>query len=327
MTAEIKARRQSKRHFTESEIVEWFLQMFEALDYLHQSKVLHRDLKTSNIFISKNGSLKIGDFGIAKVLENSHQKAQTMVGTPYYMSPEICQNESYSFKSDVWSLGCILFEMCNLKRAFEASNLLSLVTQIIDKPADRILPFYSPELNDLVQQMLIKNPDKRASIRELKNHVLLRDKLGSSTDGENESPSTNRLGITARMNICSFKGSGFESVNNFREESIEEIKSGDRTSLNSVDNYKNQKENKPVGQLLKKSVQGTLVKCFSKEKSLSNIKNQLESTLGNVGKEDNFDVTFESEIFGKKPVTKKEEIFVGKDTDDLEVFTKKLHVG
>ena len=84
--------------------------------YLHSRFILHRDLKTQNIFISKN-LVKLGDFGIAKVMEGSMTAASTVIGTPYYMSPEVCQNQPYSYKSDVWALGCILYEMCALQQA------------------------------------------------------------------------------------------------------------------------------------------------------------------------------------------------------------------
>ena len=84
------------------------------MQYIHDLKILHRDLKTSNMFLTSNGTIKIGDFGISKVLEETAQNAETVVGTPYYLSPEICQNKPYSFKSDVWSIGCILYELCTL---------------------------------------------------------------------------------------------------------------------------------------------------------------------------------------------------------------------
>ena len=83
-----------------------------ALLFLHKQKILHRDLKTQNIFL-KGDRLKLGDFGIAKVLDDTKDFANTCIGTPYYMSPELFKNEPYSYKSDVWAFGCIIYEMCN----------------------------------------------------------------------------------------------------------------------------------------------------------------------------------------------------------------------
>ena len=81
---------------------------------------MHRDLKSQNIFITKNGLIKLGDFGIARVLSYTRSKAKTVVCTPYYLSPEIIKSEPYSFKSDIWSLGVLLYEMCALQPPFNA---------------------------------------------------------------------------------------------------------------------------------------------------------------------------------------------------------------
>jgi NIMA (never in mitosis gene a)-related kinase len=86
-----------------------------ALEFVHRKKILHRDIKSSNIFLRSNGSVKLGDFGISKILEHTVDAAVTFVGTPYYMSPEVCENKPFTFKSDVWALGCVLYEMCTLK--------------------------------------------------------------------------------------------------------------------------------------------------------------------------------------------------------------------
>lgn len=101
--------------------------------------------------------MKLGDFGISKVLEHTSGQAVTVVGTPYYMSPEVCQNDPYSFKSDVWALGCVLYELCTLKHAFSADNLLGLVYKIVRDTQDPIPSIYSKELQGLINDLLNKN--------------------------------------------------------------------------------------------------------------------------------------------------------------------------
>lgn len=95
--------------FPEHQIVTWLVQMALAMNYVHDKKILHRDLKTQNIFLTSSGDIKIGDFGIARVLQHTYDCANTAIGTPYYLSPEICQERPYNQKSDIWSLGCIFY--------------------------------------------------------------------------------------------------------------------------------------------------------------------------------------------------------------------------
>ena len=102
-----------------------------TLEYIHGRKVLHRDIKVSNIFLTGNNTVKLGDFGISKVLESTNAGAQTVVGTPYYMSPEVCESKPYTYKADSWALGCVLYELCSLEHAFMADNLLGLVYKIV----------------------------------------------------------------------------------------------------------------------------------------------------------------------------------------------------
>lgn len=83
-----------------------------ALKHVHDHNILHRDLKSQNIFLTQKGIVKLGDFGIAKVLDATEGQAQTQIGTPYYLSPEICESKPYGRKSDVWSLGTDL--ACNI---------------------------------------------------------------------------------------------------------------------------------------------------------------------------------------------------------------------
>ena len=93
------------------------------MKHVHDRKILHRDLKSQNIFLTKRDFVKLGDFGIARVLSNTKSAAKTVVGTPYYLSPEIIESQPYSFKSDIWSLGVLLYEMCALTPPFNAGSL------------------------------------------------------------------------------------------------------------------------------------------------------------------------------------------------------------
>lgn len=129
-----------------------------ALAYMHSKNVIHRDIKTQNIFLTGSSTVKIGDFGISRVLESTGAQALTVVGTPYYMSPESCKNDPYTSKSDVWALGCVLYELCTLNKAFAGDNLMALVMKICDGKPDDIGNYYSPRYQELINKLLTKDP-------------------------------------------------------------------------------------------------------------------------------------------------------------------------
>jgi len=141
--------------------------MVLALKHCHDKRILHRDLKAQNIFLTSKNFIKLGDFGIAKVLEHTMDKARTIVGTPFYVSPEIIDGMPYGFASDIWSLGVILYEMCALKPPFVANSLSGLGMKIIKGDYQPIPGHYSRELHNLVGQMLTLNPKKRPIIGRL----------------------------------------------------------------------------------------------------------------------------------------------------------------
>jgi len=164
----IKDMARRRTRINEAQIMNWFVQTLFALEYVHGQRILHRDLKTSNLFlIERSTVIKLGDFGISRQFGTATELAMSVVGTPHYMSPEVCENKPYTYKSDVWSLGCVLYELCMLKHAFAADNLLGLVHKIVSGKYETIPPMYSANLNNLIQRMLTRNPAMRPSIRTL----------------------------------------------------------------------------------------------------------------------------------------------------------------
>jgi len=188
-----------KQLFTESKILHYFVQMSLGLHYMHARRILHRDLKTQNIFLLGNGRLVLGDLGICKVLEGTTDFAkvrekdgkavgasdhsrpmrepskfrpnnplcsslrsslQTCIGTPYYMSPEIFKNKPYSHKADIWALGCVLYEMVTLKHAFDGSSINQLASKIIK---GKVRP--SEELPDAFLHNMLTPPTRRFAPR------------------------------------------------------------------------------------------------------------------------------------------------------------------
>ncbi|XP_026976881.1 serine/threonine-protein kinase Nek4 isoform X4 [Sagmatias obliquidens] len=138
-----------------------------AKEYLHEKHILHRDLKTQNVFLTRKNIIKVGDLGIARVLENHCDMASTLIGTPYYMSPELFSNKPYNYKSDVWALGCCVYEMATLKHAFNAKDMNSLVYRIIEGKLPPMPKDYSPELAEIIRTMLSKRPEERPSVRSI----------------------------------------------------------------------------------------------------------------------------------------------------------------
>ncbi|XP_043396776.1 serine/threonine-protein kinase Nek11 isoform X6 [Chelonia mydas] len=166
LDCKIQEYKEAKKIFTESQIIEWFIQLLLGVNYMHERRILHRDLKAKNIFL-KNNLLKIGDFGVSRLLMGSCDLATTFTGTPYYMSPEALKHQGYDTKSDIWSLGCILYEMCCLDHAFTGHNFLSVVLKIVEGNTPSLPDRYPNKLNTVLHSMLNKNPSLRPSATEI----------------------------------------------------------------------------------------------------------------------------------------------------------------
>ncbi|NWT56835.1 NEK3 kinase, partial [Erythrocercus mccallii] len=149
--------------FPEDMILHWFVQMCLAVKYIHDKRVLHRDIKSKNVFLTQSGKVKLGDFGSARLLAHPMSYACTYVGTPYYVPPEIWESLPYNNKSDIWSLGCILYELCTLKHPFQANSWKHLILKICKGSYDPLPSHYSYELHYLIKQMFKRNPQNRPS--------------------------------------------------------------------------------------------------------------------------------------------------------------------
>ncbi len=145
----------------------WFLQIAMALKFLHDKHILHRDLKTANVFLTSKNVVKLGDFGISTVLQNTVACAKTVCGTPYYFSPELCQSKPYGNKSDVWAMGVMFYEMLTLNRPFNAKNLRELLKKVVAGQYDPVPESVPLEMRQLSAALLNLNPSLRPSVNRV----------------------------------------------------------------------------------------------------------------------------------------------------------------
>jgi len=165
LCAAVKERAKAKVPFEESAVLECFAQVADAVSYVHMQKMVHRDIKSRNIFLCRTGKALLGDFGLVRLLEYTCELAQTRVGTPYYLSPEIFNNRPYNYKTDVWSLGVLLYEMAALQRPF-AGTLDTLPKAILKGTYEPLGPHYSQGLHNLVSGFLQVEPELRLDLQD-----------------------------------------------------------------------------------------------------------------------------------------------------------------
>ena len=174
-----KIEKRKKLPFSEAQILDYITQICLALQHIHKKKIIHRKLKSGNIFLMKSGIVKLGDFGIAKGLQSTWEKARTFVGTPYFLSPEIISNKPYDAKSDIWALGVLLYELMTFKMPFNAVSLPLLSIKInrgVYKPPPST---YSHEIRDLLKKCLTVDPEKRPSIDEILKLSLIKNRINN----------------------------------------------------------------------------------------------------------------------------------------------------
>jgi len=165
------------KFLSEERLWKWMIQLTQGLQHAHARRILHRDIKASNVFLDAHDNIKIGDLGLGKILGES-RCALSQVGTPIYMSPEMCEGKPYDTKSDVWALGCLMFELASLKPPFQAANQALLARKIINAAPESHVPAnYSREIPFIISKLLDKDPRRRPSPDSILNYSAVQIRL------------------------------------------------------------------------------------------------------------------------------------------------------
>ena len=175
LETKIKVMKRNKQKFEESLIWEYAIQIVEGLKALHDKKILHRDLKSANIFLVKGkNQCKIGDLNVSKVMKDNFL-INSQIGTPTYSSPEVWNAKPYSYKSDLWSVGCIIYEMCSLRQPFKGNNMEELCNNICSGKLEKISSRYSDALWNMIKMLLEVDVEKRVDCNTFLNSKLIQE--------------------------------------------------------------------------------------------------------------------------------------------------------
>ena len=175
LSSKIKKMLKKHEQFEENSIWSILIQILEGINYLHKSKIIHRDLKSANIFLTKKGIVKIGDLNVSIIAKKN--LAVTQTGTPYYAAPEVWENESYNNKCDIWSIGCIVYEMAALHVPFRGTSIHQLYKNIMKGKYTEIPDIYSNDLKNIIKLILCLDPLKRPSANDLLNNEIIKNKI------------------------------------------------------------------------------------------------------------------------------------------------------
>ena len=176
--------KRQKTYFEETEVWSIFIQLVKGLKSLHDLRILHRDLKSANVFLFKNGLAKLGDLNVSKVAKRGLGYTQT--GTPYYASPEVWKDLPYDNKSDIWSLGCVLYEMITLHPPFRAKNMEELYKKVLSGDISQLPSQFSTDLYEIVSLLIKVNSDKRPNCNDILNNSIIKNRIEFFKNKENE---------------------------------------------------------------------------------------------------------------------------------------------
>lgn len=170
--------------FEEPTVVSWLAQLCWGLQHLHARRFLHRDLKPQNVLLTKGGHVQLADFGVAGHLEHTEDFRRSIVGTPSFMSPEMLEGRPYGCKTDLWALGCVLYEIMALVAPFTGcESYAAVVCAVLQRAGPPVPPGYSQELGAILEALLSRKPDDRPSSKELLHRPLLTEPFKELLEG------------------------------------------------------------------------------------------------------------------------------------------------
>ena len=256
----ITQHQKDKSYMKEDDIWRIFIQVVKGLKSLHDVSIFHRDLKSANVFLNKDGSAKLGDMNVSKVAKKGLLYTQT--GTPYYASPEVWRDQPYDMKSDIWSLGCVLYESITLKPPFRADDMAGLYKKVLRGIYNKIPDHFSSDLAHVVKQLVQVQAQLRPTCKQILSmpsvvkmgEKLFHDDFYSEDSPRNELLSTIRVPKNLLYLTDRLPKPMYDSTEKLRHRSLDEEKkrrtTKDPENLPTISKYnapKNSKQRKLDG--------------------------------------------------------------------------------